>query len=999
MKSDWFKSSVVLSALIRFALSVATLSMAQWAFAADPLNGQSLYKNTTLGGGLACSSCHGATPNTNNQLIWNASGTTLNQGVPSAISKGISANAGGMGVFSAVSAADLADMAAYINAVRYGKPIVAPATACTAQTITWTVGNNTCNASAAATASGASAALSDTIAPTTGTASAACANGVWGAATNATCTSPSACASGDLSWTSGANTCNATAPATASGATAALSDTLAPTTGAASFTCSNGTWGAATNVSCTAPIACSAAALSWTVGANTCDGAAAATASGASATLTDAAAPTTGAATFACNNGAWGPATATTCNAPVGCAASPLSWTVGANTCNATSAATASGFSAVLSDTTAPTTGAATFSCSNGAWGAATSTTCAVPVAAAPCSGALSWTVGTNVCNATAASTASGATAALSDTTAPTTGAASFSCSNGVWGAPTNVSCTAPVACNATALSWTVGGNTCDAAATTTADGASATLTDAGAPTTGAATFSCSNGLWGAATGATCSAPVGCSAGAVSWKVGTNTCDGTAAATSSGAAALVSDTSAPTTGAASFSCSNGVWGTPTNASCNAPAGCNAGVLSWSVGGNSCSGAVVQTTSGLTASLQNTSAPNTGAATYACTNGTWSAVSSTCNAPAPVACAAQAVSWTVGANTCNATAASTASGSSFSLSDSTGPTTGTAAVSCTNGVWAAPTGGTCNAATGPRGVSSLNGESLWTTLSPVSCAGCHGAKPDADLKKIWNASGTSAANDKGNPASIRSGINNPATGMGMYSAASDADLADIAAYINAVRHGKPLTDGAGVAAVKPYILLQNGKVVPDSVLMPTIQFGSASSVKTTLALQAPAGAVLHIEKMAIDNPLFTLNRVPVAAADRQLIAATAAPSAAGGTPTQTATVIVQGMDQSCPTTAFDLQAGAACGVEVVMAVNNPGVVSAKLLVTTDPAIAPTSTKIEATVEAQATGGAGGGGCTMRSAPGLFDPMLLLLSVLSLGVLALRRSKASKQKSKT
>jgi hypothetical protein len=228
-------------------------------------------------------------------------------------------------------------------------------------------------------------------------------------------------------------------------------------------------------------------------------------------------------------------------------------------------------------------------------------------------------------------------------------------------------------------------------------------------------------------------------------------------------------------------------------------------------------------------------------------------------------------------------------------------------------------------------------------------------------------------------------------MGMYAAISDADLADIAAYVNAVRYEKALTDGAGVAAVKPYIVLQNGKVVSGGVLMPTIQFGSASSVKTTLALQAPADAALHIEKMATDNPLFTLNRVPVAVADRQLMASAATSSTQTGAVTQTATVIVQGTDQSCPTTAFDLQAGAACGVEVVMAVTKPGFVSATLIVTTDPAITPTFTKIEATVDAQAAGGAGGGGCTMRSTPSVFDPMLLLLSMLSLAVLALRRQK--------
>jgi cytochrome c553 len=804
MKYGHSKLAKAASVLRQFAFITAAFTATQFALAADPLNGQALYKSTAISTNKAqaCSQCHGATPNTNNQLIWNASGTAANQGVASAITKGISGNAGGMGVFSIATATELADIAAYINAVRYGKAIVAPSTDCVAQAASWTVGGNTCNSALVVTTSGSTAALTDVTAPTTGSASFTCTNGVWGAATNATCTSPSACATGALSWTVGANTCNATAPATASGATAALSDTTAPTTGAASFACTNGVWGAATNVSCTAPVACAASALSWTVGGNTCDAAAASTASGASAVLSDTAAPTTGAATFACNNGVWGAATGATCTAPVGCTASALSWTVGGNTCNATSAATASGASAVLSDTAAPTTGAATFACTNGAWGAAT-----------------------------------------------------------------NASCNAPLPCSAAAQSWTVGGNTCNASVAAAADGASAIASD------------------------------------------------------------ITDT----TGAATYACSNGNWTGPTAA--------------------------------------------------------------TCAAPAPVACASQAMSWTVGNNTCNATAGATASGASFSLTDSIAPTTGTAAVTCTNGVWAQPTAGTCNAATGPRGISSLNGESLWTTISPASCAGCHGgAKPLADISKIWNASGTSA--DKGNPAAIRNGINANSGGMGMYSAASDADLADIAAYVNATRYGKLLTDGSGAVVALPFTILQNGVSVGSSVVLPTIKFGAATTIKTTIAIQAPATGPLLISQMTIDNTLFTINRVPVAAIDRQNMATSPPTSTTVAATTPTAVVVAAGTFDACPATAFELQAGAACGLEVTMAVNNPGVISAKLLITTDAATTPAVVNLGATVDAVATGGAGGGGCTMRSAPGLFDPMLVLLSFLSLAVLGLRRSQKNK-----
>jgi hypothetical protein len=262
----------------------------------------------------------------------------------------------------------------------------------------------------------------------------------------------------------------------------------------------------------------------------------------------------------------------------------------------------------------------------------------------------------------------------------------------------------------------------------------------------------------------------------------------------------------------------------------------------------------------------------------------------------------------------------------------------------------------------------------------------------DVSKILNAAGT--ASDKGAPDTIRRGINANSGGMGTYVAISDADLADVAAYVNAVRYGKPLTDGSGVSVVLPFIVLQNGVSVGDKVVLPTIKFGAASTIKATIAIQAPATGPVLITQMSIDNALFTINRVPVTAIDRQNFATSVPTSTTLSATAPTAVVIVQGTDQACPAVPFALQAGAACGLEVSMAVNNPGVINAKLLITTDAATAPSVINLGATVDAVATGGAGGGGCTMRSAPGLFDPMLVLLSLLSLVVLGLRRSQKSK-----
>ena len=194
--------------------------------------------------------------------------------------------------------------------------------------------------------------------------------------------------------------------------------------------------------------------------------------------------------------------------------------------------------------------------------------------------------------------------------------------------------------------------------------------------------------------------------------------------------------------------------------------------------------------------------------------------------------------------------------------------------------------------------------------------------------------------------------------------------------------------------QPFVLWQNGAKV-NSITLAPVMFGSASSIRTTIAIQAPAGSTLRIDGMSIDNRLFTLNSVPAAIADRLQIDMEKAQNPAvqqAGTTSTVAVITTTGL--ACPAGAFELQGGAACGLEIVMAVNSPGEVKANLQLRTGAAEQPLPIAIEAVVTAQATGGAGGGGCTMRSAPGLFDPMLLLLSALSLGILGLRRNKKPK-----
>jgi uncharacterized protein (DUF1800 family) len=92
----------------------------------NPANGKVLWTQSLGKNGAACANCHGGAPTTNMSKIWNASGTSADSGNPQAIGTGINNDSGGMSTFSAVSAANLIDIAAYVNAVRYAKPVVAP---------------------------------------------------------------------------------------------------------------------------------------------------------------------------------------------------------------------------------------------------------------------------------------------------------------------------------------------------------------------------------------------------------------------------------------------------------------------------------------------------------------------------------------------------------------------------------------------------------------------------------------------------------------------------------------------------------------------------------------------------------------------------------------------------------------------------------------------------------------------------------------------------------
>jgi hypothetical protein len=193
----------------------------------------------------------------------------------------------------------------------------------------------------------------------------------------------------------------------------------------------------------TVAISCPAQNVAWTVNSNACSAATGAIASGAVASLTNSASGLTGAASFTCTNGTLGAAAAATCSNVVApqspCPAQNVTWSQNGNACSAAAGATASAGVANVTNSAAGFTGSANFTCTNGTLGAPVAAACAAvvpPVASAPCnSSTLTWTATGNTCSGVAANTLHNSIASVANSTANVTGTASFTCTNGAFGA------------------------------------------------------------------------------------------------------------------------------------------------------------------------------------------------------------------------------------------------------------------------------------------------------------------------------------------------------------------------------------------------------------------------------------------------------------------------------------------------------------------------------------------------------------------------------------
>ncbi len=345
-----------------------------------------------------------------------------------------------------------------------------------------------------------------------------------------------------------------------------------------------------------------------------------------------------------------------------------------------------------------------------------------------PCSAStVNWSQGSYTCSASYPGGADGSTTNVQDTVGSPIGSASVMCSNGT--ATATGTCAPPLNCTSAAQTWTVSGKSCTATPPSTAHGSTVAVNDTTGPDVGNASYTCDNGAFVAQAGATCGTQ--CSSQAMTWTTGSSTCTATVPVTNNGNAATVTDSVGPDAGSATYSCSNGTW-TQTAGSCSTT--CAAQVLSWNVGGKACSQTAPSTSGGSSASLTDNTGPETGAATYLCSAGTFVLQGGATCATTTASCAATTVSWMDGSNSCSASYSGGAHGTSQGVTDATAPLVGSGTATCNNGSVTAS--GTC-------GSQCPSGQSFTWEVASKSCSGTTSTVGTPGNSRAVSASGTNA----------------------------------------------------------------------------------------------------------------------------------------------------------------------------------------------------------------------------------------------------------------
>ncbi len=119
--------------------------------------------------------------------------------------------------------------------------------ACPAQTLNWSQSGNNCSANIGSGL--ATTSITDSTDPYRGSASYNCTSGSWTVTGTPTCVDYT-CPAQTLNWSQGGDNCEASIAAGLS--TTTITDSIAPTTGSASYNCSSGTWTVTGSPSCSA---------------------------------------------------------------------------------------------------------------------------------------------------------------------------------------------------------------------------------------------------------------------------------------------------------------------------------------------------------------------------------------------------------------------------------------------------------------------------------------------------------------------------------------------------------------------------------------------------------------------------------------------------------------------------------------------------------------------------------------------------------------------------
>ncbi len=522
------------------------------------------------------------------------------------------------------------------------------------------------------------------------------------------------CSGGSVSWTVNNKTCTGSRTTTVVGSSDTAIDSNRPPTGSATYHCNNDrTWGEPTSASCAddPPHCQEDDEVTWTVGSHTCTGSRDETNSGSSDTATDSTGPSTGSATYSCNNGAWTEPTNTSCESttlpPLKCSGGSVDWSVDNHDCTGSRDETNSGSSDTATDSTGPSTGSATYSCNNGDW-IATSMSCGYgdpPCNCTPsatdsttagtratphtwckrsCAGrTVRWTVNGKTCSGSLPEVTPEADigenpTTVWDTTGTTRGRAIYDCNDGTLSNPLFAWCTsATTSCAADTVSWTKNGRTCTASRPMAPSGGEVFIRSTEGTSRGSAKYLCTNGTWSDEPSfALCDRT--CAGGTVNWTVGSHTCTGTRTTTRHGGGSVARDATKPTIGVAAYRCVNGTWRTMfsrydaswifwrhwsdnmhdsiwlsgTGATCSSTS-CPADIVTWSEDNNRiCRFSRSITPSGAYANLLDTDGSTGGGGFYKCNdNGSWDDADST-NACTTSGCLQDGVCDTSRQNRCS-----------------------------------------------------------------------------------------------------------------------------------------------------------------------------------------------------------------------------------------------------------------------------------------------------------------------------------------------------------